>query len=572
MIANRPDWCISRQRSWGVPLPFFLHKETGELHPRTMAILDQAADIVEARRHRGLEPRHGRRDPRRRGRAALHQEQRHPRGLVRLRLHLLPRAARHARRPAAAGHHDSGPEADLYLEGHDQHRGWFHSLAADRLRDRRPRALPRPADARLHGRQPGPQDEQEPGQRHRAAGGEPEARRRDHPPVGARPPTIRATSPSTTRSWRAWSTPTGASATRCASCWPTPATSTPRADAVPLAQMLEIDRWALARAAQLQAEVLAHYEVYEFHPVVAKLQVFCTRGPGRVLPRRAEGPPLHHRARSSLARRSAQTALWQITHAMLRWMAPFLSFTAEEAWQVFAPGQGIDLHARPTGPSTAPDDGAAGQVGAHARGARRRQQGDRGAARRRRRRLVAAGRACTITAGADDHALLASLGEDLKFVFITSTATLADRRRRWRSTVRASAATKCERCWHWRDDVGARRRRTRRSAAAAPATCTAPAKRARWPEHGRPSARAAPSLWLWLGLAGVVILLDQLTQDADPRQLPARRQPHRHLASSTSCACTTAARRSASWPAPRAGSAGSSSAWAWWPRPSSSGC
>ena len=70
----------------------------------------------------------------------------------------------------------------------------------------------------------------------------------------------------------------------------------PAKDAVPLAELLEIDRYALARAAQFQAEVLAHYEVYEFHPVVAKLQVYLLRGPGRVLPRRAEGPPLHHRA------------------------------------------------------------------------------------------------------------------------------------------------------------------------------------------------------------------------------------------------------------------------------------
>jgi isoleucyl-tRNA synthetase len=102
MIANRPDWCISRQRSWGVPLPFFLHKDTGELHPRTMAILDQAADIVEAG---GLEPHHRGADPRARRRCALRQEQRHPGGLVRLRLDLLPRAARHppgACRPAVA--------------------------------------------------------------------------------------------------------------------------------------------------------------------------------------------------------------------------------------------------------------------------------------------------------------------------------------------------------------------------------------------------------------------------------------------------------------------------------------
>ena len=106
--------------------------------------------------------------------------------------------------------------------------------------------------------------------------------------------------------------------------------------------MLEIDRWALARAAELQAEMLAHYEVYEFHPVVAKLQVFCSEDLGAfyldVLKDR-----LYTTAPKSLARRSAQTALWQITQAMLRWMAPFLSFTAEEAWAGVRarPGQSI---------------------------------------------------------------------------------------------------------------------------------------------------------------------------------------------------------------------------------------
>ena len=209
-----------------------------------------------------------------------------------------------ARTPS--GRHDSGPEADLYLEGHDQHRGWFHSslLIACALEGRAPyRGL------LTHGFTVDGQ-----GRKMSKSLGNVIEPQETAKKLGAEiirlwvrgDRLLRRHRRSTRRSSPAWSTPTAASATRCASCSPTPATSIPRSDAVPLEQMLEIDRWALARAAQLQAEVLAHYEVYEFHPVVAKLQVFCSRGPGRVLPRRAEGPALHHRAevaRAALARR-----------------------------------------------------------------------------------------------------------------------------------------------------------------------------------------------------------------------------------------------------------------------------
>jgi isoleucyl-tRNA synthetase len=232
-------------------------------------------------------------------------------------------------------------------------------------------------------------------------------------------------------------------------------------DAVPLADLLEVDRYALSRTAQLQADIVGHYNaarqvfegghfgVYEFHPVVAKLQIFCSEDLGAfyldVLKDR-----LYTTAPQSHARRSAQTALWHITQAMLRWMAPFLSFTAEEAWTVLGNGKSIFDN---TYLQLSEPDADLLAKWARIRELREavnkeievlRSQGQVGSSLQAQVQL---------TLNATDHALLQSLGEDVRFVFITS-ALQFETGQTLTVQVSPSPHVKCERCWHYQVDVG----------------------------------------------------------------------------------------------------------------------
>jgi len=456
MIAGRPDWCISRQRRWGVPLALFTHRETGELHPRTAELVERVADLVEQGGIDAwfdLEPF-----------ALLGDE-----------------AGQYEKVPdimdvwvdSGVSHHcvtKMRPEvlnpADLYLEGSDQHRGWFHSSLLTCVAQKGHA----PYKAVLtHGF-----TVDEKGRKMSKSLGNVVAPQKVVNTLGA----------DVLRLWVASTDYANEISVsdeilkRMADSYRRIRNTArfllgnlagfdPARDAVPLTGLVDLDRWAIARTRELQQEVVAAYRSYDFHLIYQKVHNFCVVDLGGfyldVIKDRLYTTPKH-----GLPRRSAQTAMHHIIEAMVRWLAPILSFTAEEIWR-HMPGERTQSvffstwWELPAGEAAATTLDWATVLEARA------------AVLRELERLRVAGSigapldaVVDLYAGAGVRAALTPLGDELRFVMITSEAHVHPGEARpvdavpagtagatdlW-IQVRPSMATKCVRCWHKRADVG----------------------------------------------------------------------------------------------------------------------
>jgi isoleucyl-tRNA synthetase len=225
----------------------------------------------------------------------------------------------------------------------------------------------------------------------------------------------------------------------------------PEIHVLPVSEWLEIDQYALQMAARLQDQVARDYDNYQFHLAMQKLQAFCSEDlSGFYLDILKDR--LYTAAKDSKPRRAAQNALHHITHSLLRLMAPVLSFTADEAWAILTrdPGDSVLLCTWYEFPGFAADLlGRWEKI----RAIRAEVQKELEAVRVAGRIGSSLQAEVEIHADGERYEMLNSLADELRFVLITSQARLI-RSGEARIVVNASAHRKCERCWHYRADVG----------------------------------------------------------------------------------------------------------------------
>jgi len=460
MVENRPDWCISRQRTWGVPMTLFVHKETEELHPRTLALLEEVAKRVEKA---GIQ-------------AWWDLDEKELLGVDAETYRKVPDtldvwfdsgstySSVVANRPEF-----NGQDIDMYLEGSDQHRGWFMSSLM----------LSTATDSKAPYKQVLTHGFTVDGQGRKMS--------KSIGNIVTPQEVMDKFGGDILRLWVASTDYTGEMTVsdeilkRAADSYRRIRNTArfllanlngfdPQRDAVKPEDMISLDRWAVACALDAQKEIKDAYDNYQFHTVVQRLMRFCSVEMGSFYLDIIKDRQYTTKA-DSLARRSCQTALWHIAEALVRWMAPILSFTADEIWgylpQTATPRAEFVFTEEfyeglfGLGENEKLDDAYWQQL------IKVRSEVNRVLEIARNDKVIGGGLEAEVTVYANDEyrALLEQLGNELRFVLITSKAEvkpLADKPADVAAgelegiavSVARSNGEKCPRCWHYSDKIG----------------------------------------------------------------------------------------------------------------------
>lgn len=458
MVANRPDWCISRQRTWGVPMSLFVHKETEQLHPRSVELMEEVAKRVE---QDGIQ-------------AWWDLDAADILGADAADYVKVPdtldvwfdSGSTHASvvdvRPEFHGH-----SADMYLEGSDQHRGWFMSslMISTAMKGKAPYK-----EVLTHGF---------------TVDGQGRKMSKSIGNTVSPQDVMNKLGGDILRLWVASTDYTGEIAVsdeilkRSADSYRRIRNTArfllanlngfePSTDCVAPEDMVVLDRWAVGRALAAQQDIEQAYANYDFHEVVQRLMQFCSVEMGSfyldIIKDR------QYTAKSdSVARRSCQTALYHIVEALVRWMAPIMSFTADEIWG-FMPGKRAQyvfteewydgLFGLAEGE---PMNDAFWAELLKVRGEVNKVLEQARADKRLGGSLEAA---VTLYADSELAARLNSLQDELRFVLLTSAASVApladapadaqasELLKGLKIAFSTAPGEKCPRCWHYTTDIG----------------------------------------------------------------------------------------------------------------------
>lgn len=457
MVSQRTDWCISRQRTWGMPCAILVNKDTGEIHPKTSEIIEKVAQAVEKD---GIQAWWD-----------LKLEDLIPAEEV--PLYYKDPNTLDVWFDSGSTHFtvvDRRPEfkhkADLYLEGSDQHRGWFMSslMLSVGMKDEAPYKQVLTHGFTVDGQ----------GRKMSKSLGNVIAPQSVMDKLGA----------DVLRLWVASTDYTGEIAVsdeifkRASDSYRRVRNTirfllanlngfNPQTDLVPFDKMVELDKWAVSLASKTQKEIVAYYDNYDFHLVVKELMKFCSIDLGSFYLDIIKDRQYTAKA-DSHARRSCQSALYLIAEALIRWIAPILSFTAQEAWEAM-PGERDEFVFTSTWYENLQEleDSALFNDAFWQKVKDIRDEANRAIEEARKNGVIGGTLEAEVEiyAQASDLETLKALDDELKFVLITSKVTLHDLDKaplnafasengKLKFVVTKSKAHKCERCWHYEEGVG----------------------------------------------------------------------------------------------------------------------